>query len=464
VTSIGVLRLGPSLLTLALCSALGAAPVSIPTSVGPKLLYSHSYALIIAEAHYKNTNAWNNLDAVVNEAKDLSTALDHQGFDDVQIKYDVLGGDLVGELQKFIHDPKHRDNSARLIIYYAGHGDSEDNEGYLVPVDAPARSDPDFYLRAVQIQAVRDAVSDSTARHTLLLFDSCFSGLIFDTRGNPIIRPIQYEALTQPRIQVITAGDGNQTVPAQSEFLPALLRGIRGDAAIDGSGMVTATELGVYLSKQVHQTSVQIGSIGRETTGEFTFLPSDTNKPASVQETATVKEDLTQRNVLRYLNSLLDDPSLSDREKLQIARQIVNRPLFAQIQVVYFKKRADGDRLTHALEQAGIPFEAAAAKMTESVPTNMLSCSVGVDIDALRKVAHAAISAGISLRLIGNVNDAPNKIALGSWRGPSSNQNLQTPPLTVEQIDGLGACPQKHLLFNRPPDWKDLDEPPYLSN
>jgi hypothetical protein len=109
VTATGVLRLMLSWLMLALSGALSAAPVSISTAVGAKLLYSHSYELIIAESHYKNISAWNNLGDVVNEATDLSTALKGQGFDEVQIEYDVLGGNLLGVLRRFIHDPKHRD-------------------------------------------------------------------------------------------------------------------------------------------------------------------------------------------------------------------------------------------------------------------------------------------------------------------------------------------------------------------
>jgi hypothetical protein len=67
--------------------------------------------------------------------------------------------------------------SDSALIYYAGHGDLDKvyNDGWWIPADAKV-GNPTTYLDNVQVQKAMDRIS---ARHVLLISDSCYSGTLF---------------------------------------------------------------------------------------------------------------------------------------------------------------------------------------------------------------------------------------------------------------------------------------------
>jgi hypothetical protein len=91
--------------------------------------------------------------------------------------------------------------------------------GYLVPVDAP---DPDkdlfgFMERAVSMRQIETVSKQIMSKHVLMLFDSCFSGAIFQmVRAKP--SPYIQEKVSYPVRQFITAGTENEQVPDKSVF------------------------------------------------------------------------------------------------------------------------------------------------------------------------------------------------------------------------------------------------------
>jgi len=253
-----------------------AGPIQVPTSVGPKELYSESYALLIGESSYQQP--WNVLDRVPQELLDLRDALIALGFEpgNIDIQRDVRSGDLLGLFQTFVNDADHAKSTARLFVFYAGHGFTGPlGSGYIVPIDAPGSTERGFYSKALGISAVRDALGDATARHLLVIFDSCFSGSIFEHKGEvERLTPLQFETLSKGRIQVITAGTASQRVPASDEFVKVLIAGAKGGADLLNNGVVTADELAIYMKKHVHATTPQSGDIGLDTGGEFAFIPN----------------------------------------------------------------------------------------------------------------------------------------------------------------------------------------------
>ena len=72
-----------------------------------------------------------------------------------------------------------------LFIYYAGHGQYEDDGqlGWWVPVGAVANNPGTFITNA----SIRDYIRSMKARHVYLVADSCFSGTLFGTRALPPI-------------------------------------------------------------------------------------------------------------------------------------------------------------------------------------------------------------------------------------------------------------------------------------
>ena len=81
----------------------------------------------------------------VSDAKKVAAALESKGFD-VTLKTDLNGRDLQAAFEVFFID-KGRDPEPRLFDWYAGHGDTVDGEGYLIPVDGVLQRDSSNFLR-----------------------------------------------------------------------------------------------------------------------------------------------------------------------------------------------------------------------------------------------------------------------------------------------------------------------------
>ena len=69
----------------------------------------------------------------------------------------------------------HEDN---LIIYFSGHGETEDNTGFWIPVEAHPDEEADF----ISTEEIKRKLGAINSFHTFLLVDACFSGSLFSTR------------------------------------------------------------------------------------------------------------------------------------------------------------------------------------------------------------------------------------------------------------------------------------------
>ncbi|MCQ8180973.1 caspase family protein [Methylomonas sp. SURF-1] len=67
-----------------------------------------------------------------------------------------------------------------LLIYFAGHGQKEDREGFWLPVDADKPPHKYTWISDYEI-ALNTAWQDMRARHVLIVADSCFSGSLRNT-------------------------------------------------------------------------------------------------------------------------------------------------------------------------------------------------------------------------------------------------------------------------------------------
>ncbi len=113
--------------------------------------------------------------------------LERKGFAVTQV-IDPQDRQLQNAFESFI-DSYGYDNSNRLLFYFSGHGYTRDNgnKGYLVPVDAPhpRRDERGFLRKAYAMIDLLALARKIEANHALFLFDSCFSGTIFETRALP---------------------------------------------------------------------------------------------------------------------------------------------------------------------------------------------------------------------------------------------------------------------------------------
>jgi hypothetical protein len=225
---------------------------------GSVRLYDASYALVIGNDAYK---AWPRLSNAVKDAELVAAELENQGFE-VTLRRNLTSKQLKSVLEEF-YIVKGADKNARLMVWYAGHGETVNGEGYLVPVDAPrVTSGPQFKFKALSLRRFGEYVRQAEAKHAMAVFDSCFAGTIFgSTRDKP--PPAVTRSTGLPVRQFLTSGDAGEAVSDDGTFRKLFIRALRGEERADanGDGYLTGSELGNYLGDRV--VNLQMGQTPR---------------------------------------------------------------------------------------------------------------------------------------------------------------------------------------------------------
>jgi uncharacterized caspase-like protein len=139
------------------------------TSV-PSINYGTYYALLIGNTDYQQMP---NLSTAVNDVEEVDRVLrEKYGFQTKVLRnatrYEIL--DAIETARKWVTE---LDN---FVIYYAGHGevDSTNNKGNWLPVDA----EPGSRANWIASTTLSDLIKSYSAKHVLVVADSCYSGLM----------------------------------------------------------------------------------------------------------------------------------------------------------------------------------------------------------------------------------------------------------------------------------------------
>jgi formylglycine-generating enzyme required for sulfatase activity len=280
--------------------------------VGSVRLYDASYALVIGNDAYE---AWPRLSNAVKDAELVAVELESQGFE-VTLRRNLTSTQLKSVLEDFYID-KGADKNARLMVWYAGHGETVNGEGYLVPVDAPRiTTGTAFKRKALSLRRFGEYVRQAEAKHAMAVFDSCFAGTIFgSTRSKP--PPAVTRSTGLPVRQFLTSGDAGEAVSDDGTFRKLFIRALRGEERADanGDGYLTGSELGNYLGDRV--VNLQIGQTPRYgklrdpdyDRGDFVFSlggPAKKQKSVAVDKEAlfwsTIKDSKRASDFEAYLS------------------------------------------------------------------------------------------------------------------------------------------------------------------
>jgi formylglycine-generating enzyme required for sulfatase activity len=279
---------------------------------GSVRLYDASYALVIGNDAYRN---WPRLSNAVKDAELVAAELENQGFE-VTLKRNLTSKQLKSVLEEF-YIVKGADKNARLMVWYAGHGETVNGEGYLVPIDAPLNTTGTAFKRkALSLRRFGEYVRQAQAKHAMAVFDSCFAGTIFgSTRSKP--PPAVTRSTGLPVRQFLTSGDAGETVSDDGTFRKLFIRALRGEEHADanGDGYLTGSELGNYLGDRV--VNLQMGQTPRYgklrdpdyDRGDFVFSlggPDKKQKSVAVDKEAlfwsTIKDSKRASDFEAYLN------------------------------------------------------------------------------------------------------------------------------------------------------------------
>ena len=267
-----------------------AAVTAVTASVAPagetkSRYYRESYAVIIGINDYQS---WPKLRYAVNDANGIEqTLITRFGFKRENIRK-LLNGDATRQRILEVLGDEFTDGNKvkrddRVFFFFAGHGATRTladgrQLGFLIPVDADRAN---FYSTAISMTALRETCDLIAAKHIYFVMDSCYSGLALTRGAGGFSRDRTYLEEITRRVarQILTAGGAEQQVAddgpdGHSVFTWALLQGLQGQADLDGNGVITASELGAYISPIVSQFSKQTPSVGNlvgSEGGEFLF-------------------------------------------------------------------------------------------------------------------------------------------------------------------------------------------------
>ncbi|MDM8555187.1 caspase family protein [Desulfococcaceae bacterium HSG7] len=319
-------------------SAVQGGVIFINNESGQKVfLYKASYALIIGVSDYIEKE-WTDLPSVKEDIKVVAFALEQHGFK-VTIVKNPSQKHLKNSIDRFISE-NGREFDNRLLIYYSGHGDTIKQKwggemGYLVPTDAPnPNTDLDGFLdKAIDMEQIGVYAKRIQSKHTLFLFDSCFSGSIFSLeRAVPEI--IDYNT-SKPIRMFIVAGNDNEKIPDKSIFRKQFVAALKGEGDVFKDGYLTGSELGLFLQITVANYSngsqhPQYGKIRHPdlNKGDFVFqLPKDDSIPKLKEKTISqmAKKIQEKLNTLEHkeeidckdLREFIENFENNDREHLE---------------------------------------------------------------------------------------------------------------------------------------------------
>ncbi len=130
--------------------------------------FGNYYALVIGNNAYPKMT---NLNTAANDARVVADILENKYGFDTRVLINADRYTMLSELNSLREVLTEKDN---LLIYYAGHGelDQVNLRGYWLPVD----SEPESSANWISNVAITDILNVMSAKHILLVADSCYSG------------------------------------------------------------------------------------------------------------------------------------------------------------------------------------------------------------------------------------------------------------------------------------------------
>ncbi|MBX3329869.1 MAG: caspase family protein [Nitrospira sp.] len=266
-----------------LLKAKGTAHTSLQAPKQDLSDFGRYHALVIGNDHYAH---WSELKNAISDATAVAKTLTERYGFHVTILKDATRSQIMKALNKYREILNEKDN---LLIYYAGHGHLEPgiDRGYWIPVDAETNDNSEWVL----LPAVTDMLQLISAKHVIVVADSCFGGKLTrsslaqlkpgltDEARFDVLRKLAQErvrtAMTSGGVKpVLDAGGSGHSVFAEAflgvlEENPTILEAERLFLAVRTRVVSTSQKMG---AEQI-PTYDPIHMAGHETIGDFIFVP-----------------------------------------------------------------------------------------------------------------------------------------------------------------------------------------------
>ncbi|MCG7976828.1 MAG: caspase family protein [Candidatus Thiodiazotropha endolucinida] len=244
--------------------------------------FGNYHALIIGNNQY---NDFPNLLSASVDARETAELLRTKyGFQTTTL-IDATRYDMLSALNQLRETLTENDN---LLIYYAGHGelDRVNLRGYWLPVDA----EPNSTTNWISNIAITDILNAMSAKHILVVADSCYSGSLtrssmarLESGMSDEVKTKWLRVMAKTRSRTVLTSGGLKPVLDQgggqhSVFAKSFLRTLA-----ENDSILEAYKLFRNLAKEVQQTASRFGidqipeyapiKHGGHEAGEFFFIP-----------------------------------------------------------------------------------------------------------------------------------------------------------------------------------------------
>jgi len=130
-------------------------------AIGPSRI-----ALVIGNGHYPDADA--PMTQSINDARALSAALRHDGFD-VDVVEDATYDDMSRAVERL--KSRVRPDSV-VMLFFGGYGIQAGRESFMIPVDATIWKEADVRREGISVESVLDAIKENAAAAKLVVLDA----------------------------------------------------------------------------------------------------------------------------------------------------------------------------------------------------------------------------------------------------------------------------------------------------
>jgi len=211
--------------------------------------FGRYHALVIGNNNYRSIPK---LKTAQQDARVIARALEGSFGFKVQLLLDATREDIIRAFDGYSRKLRKTDN---LLIYYAGHGwlDNQQGEGFWLPVDA----EKDSRFAWIANSTITRTLRGLSAKHVMVVADSCYSGTL--TRGLRVeLTPGDYiRNVVSKRARMVISSGGIEPVEdkgkgGHSPFASALLSTLK-----DTNDVITATDLFKKIQRPVQLSADQ---------------------------------------------------------------------------------------------------------------------------------------------------------------------------------------------------------------
>lgn len=235
----------------------------------PQIDYGNYHALVIGIDNY---DALPKLNTAVADAREVARTLEANYGYSVHLLENATRIDIIDALDVMRETLDEDDN---LLIYYAGHGwrDEQNGRGYWLPAGARTDRRSRWFSNA----SLTDALQALLAKHVMVVADSCYSGTLTRSAAVTAGSPDYIERMVEKRARVVLSSGGLEPVAdsgggKHSVFAKQFLTALRdNEGVLDGTQLFEQVRHKVVLNANQTPEYSDIRLAGHEG-GDFLFV------------------------------------------------------------------------------------------------------------------------------------------------------------------------------------------------